>query len=372
METTRRGFFKKSGILIASALLGPKLLRGEPDASPSDQRKSDSTLRTIEKRVLGRTGIGIAVMSVGTGKTNANAVRYAIDQGINFIHTAPDYDGGRSIQEVGKAIKGKTDKVYLGLKVTWNWNSDSELDRALQILGRDYVDILFFNIHNAPERVASPQAKASFERWKKQGKVRFMGLTTHGGMKACMESALRTGWYDCLMPSYKLSMRSDYLGIFEKCEKQNVGIVAIKTKIREGNTDAVPVMLGDKALTTICKTMSSLSAVKEYIESTKRKVSGKESQEIIKLATVTELGRCTMCGMCTLACSNGLATGDIVRSVDYYVDSMKNFSTGKEVYREIDSDKNAENCLDCGRCEKACPTHVPVRHFIKRSREMFC
>ena len=84
-----------------------------------------------------------------------------------------NYSRGRSIEEVGKGIKGKRDKVIIGLKGTWSPTSDETFHQALRILGTDYVDILFWPIHRASS-VNDSRKKEAFERLKKQG-VRFFG-----------------------------------------------------------------------------------------------------------------------------------------------------------------------------------------------------
>ncbi|NLE30398.1 MAG: hypothetical protein GX629_12090 [Phycisphaerae bacterium] len=82
-------------------------------------------------------------------------------------------------------------------------------------------------------------------------------------------------------------------------------------------------------------------------------------------------GRCRMCGQCTSACPNALAVSDIVRSVDYYVDAMRDYDAGRLNYQMISSSANAACCADCGQCERVCPNRVPIRSLVRRSREMF-
>ncbi len=383
MKGTRRDFFGQSAKIIAGGILGStvlnKIAQAEIlDKQPDATTQPESGHPNVEYRTLGRTGLKISTISMGgSGGTSENVARYALDQGINFVHTADHY--GKSFVEMGKALKGNKHKVFVGLKVTWNFDkpgNDVLLTKFLKTLNREYADILFFNFHKGRvldnlEQVSDPKVKEAFDRWKKAGKVRFMGLTTHGGMKERMDLALKTGWYDCLMPIYDLSMRESYLDIFKKCEKQNIGLIAMKTRVSESNTTPIPVLLKDKALTTICKSLGSFIAVKKYLAASREKVTEDEARKTLETAGKISLGRCAMCGVCTGACSNGLAVNDIVRSVDYYVDTMKDYETGKLHYGFIDAQGNADHCLDCGQCEKACPNRVPVRSFVKRAKEIF-
>ncbi len=370
MGTTRRQFLKESAKLLASGIIGANLIEKVSHAD-LQEIESESSKRRVKYRVLGRTGLKVSVISAGTVSTSESVLRYAIRNGINFIHTSLGYSGGKSIKRVGLAIKGHRKKVILGLKVTWDWNSDESLNKALRILRTSYVDILFFNIHNNPKRVASPQAKEAFERWKKQGKVKFMGLTTHGGMIACMNSALDTDWYDCLMPTYKLERREDYLEIFKRCQKQNVGFVAMKTDISPDNPDKTAAILKDKQITTICRTIRTLNDVKKYIEASRRALTRSEIERAAVLAKRSSFGRCMMCGTCTMSCPEQISVSDIVRCVDYYVDTMRDVDIARENYAEIANGRNAESCKRCGVCESNCPNDVPIRHYILRAGRIF-
>ncbi len=373
MKCTRREFLGQSTKLATTGLLGSAILGKGFVASPenSPERSGSEIAKAVPVRRLGRTGLRVPIVSVGTSRTNANTIRHAIKRGINFIHTSPSYIAGWSIRQVAKGIKGQRDKVILGLKVTWDWDRDDKLIRSLNILGTDYVDIIFFPIHNNPERVASSKLKTTFDRWKKQGHVRFLGLTTHGGMKDCMEAAIRTGWYDCLMPAYQIHQREKYLDLFKECEKKQIGIVAMKTKVSPERPEHVSVFFRDRAVTTICRTMSSLKAVNGYIEALTRNVSSEEALRIIHRESLTSFGRCTMCGTCTSNCPNGLAVSDMVRCVDYYVDTMDDFELGMENYAAIGRAAGADNCIQCETCEAVCPSGVPVRSYIRRSKEIF-
>ena len=379
MKGTRREFLGQSARMIATGIVGStvvsNLANGAEPTPPATQPAP--TKPPVALRTLGRTDLNVSVVSLGTANASEPVVRYAVEHGVNFIHIADDYMGGKSLVEVSKGIKGKRDKLLLGLKTTWKWmdpRADVILDRDLRKLGTDHVDVIFFHFHNTPEMVGDPRVKEAFDRWKKAGKVRYMGLTTHGGMKACMEAAIKTGWYDCLMPIYNLSMRYEYKSIFNACEKNKIGFIAMKTMSRRifgEHFGYVPAMLRDSAVTTICKTLPSLAAVKKIIDAAKAPVSDRDAERMVELAARMDFGRCRMCGTCTGVCPNGLAVNDLVRSVDYYVDTMGEYDMGKEVFDGIDRSRSAGVCRDCGQCERACPNRVPIRHFIRRAGDMF-
>ncbi len=78
-------------------------------------------------RTLGRTGVNVSAIGLGCmmfgGRTSPEdsyeIIDYALDQGVNFLDTANVYNGGRSEEAVGEALKrnGRRDSVFLATKV---------------------------------------------------------------------------------------------------------------------------------------------------------------------------------------------------------------------------------------------------------------
>ena len=115
---------------------------------------------------LGNTDLNISVMTVGTWaigadgwgdvdlKDSIDAIHTALDNGINFIDTAPIYGFGNSEEVVGKAIQGYKDKVMIATKCGIVWGDDKvsrkyagydsiikECDMSLKRLGVDVIDL---------------------------------------------------------------------------------------------------------------------------------------------------------------------------------------------------------------------------------------
>src|SRR5262249_28071041 len=68
-------------------------------------------------RPLGRTGWKMSDISFGGGGVREpDVVRLALDRGINYIDTSPDYSDSLSEQSIGQAVKGRRDKVFIASK----------------------------------------------------------------------------------------------------------------------------------------------------------------------------------------------------------------------------------------------------------------
>jgi uncharacterized protein len=149
----------------------------------------------IPQRPLGRAGATVSALGVGGHhlgdfKTVEEAVRLvheAVDAGVTFFDNCWEYWNGRAEDWLGRALKGRRDKVFLMTKVcTHGRGADlalKMLDESLRRLQTDRLDL--WQVHgvsfdNDPELAyARGGVLEALDRAKKQGKTRFVGFTGH-------------------------------------------------------------------------------------------------------------------------------------------------------------------------------------------------
>ncbi|MGC5224551.1 aldo/keto reductase [Micromonospora sp. DT81.3] len=151
----------------------------------------------MEYRPLGRTGLTVSAVSLGTGSLGemfgpldeADAiglVHEAIDSGITLIDTSPYY--GSAEHRLGKALAGgRRQQVVLATKAGRYGFDDFDfsprriresLDRSLRLLGTDYIDVLqLHDVEFVPLGPVLDDGFAELERLKDAGKARFVGMT---------------------------------------------------------------------------------------------------------------------------------------------------------------------------------------------------
>lgn len=170
----------------------------------------------MKTRPLGSSGIQASVVAFGAwavggwrwggsdDKVSIQAIRAALDTGINFIDTAPAYGFGHGEDVVGQAIQGRRDKVVLATKCGLAWNTTkgtlffvsddkgrndagqyrihktldpdqvrSDLEGSLRRLRTDYIDLYLTHWQDATIRVEDTMAMLMDLR--KQGKIRAIG-----------------------------------------------------------------------------------------------------------------------------------------------------------------------------------------------------
>jgi aryl-alcohol dehydrogenase-like predicted oxidoreductase len=135
--------------------------------------------------------IGLGCMSLGTEETNAiGLIHEALDRGVNFLDTADLYDAGTNEEIVGKAIKGRRDRVILATKVGnrripgqdgWSWDASkayilSAVKDSLRRLGTDYIDL--YQLHGGTLEDPMDDTIEAFEQLKKEGVIREYGISS--------------------------------------------------------------------------------------------------------------------------------------------------------------------------------------------------
>ena len=135
----------------------------------------------LRYRTLGKTGL--KVTSVGFGcmiTSDPSVVQKAADIGITYFDTARAYQGGNNERMVGTALKAKRKDIILSTKSMARTaaQATADLETSLTELGTDHVDIWY--MHARDNAAAIPdELFAVWENAKKQGKARFIGVSTH-------------------------------------------------------------------------------------------------------------------------------------------------------------------------------------------------
>ena len=150
----------------------------------------------MKYQILGKSSlhiskIGFGCMSLKRDQKDFNQIiDAAIDLGINYFDTADLYDKGMNETLLGKAFKGKRDKVIIATKAGnqwradgsgWDWNPRKDYilkcaDESLKRLQVDYIDL--FQSHGGTMEDNIDETIEAFEILVKQGKIRYYGLSS--------------------------------------------------------------------------------------------------------------------------------------------------------------------------------------------------
>src|SRR4051794_306495 len=168
----------------------------------------------LPHRTLGKTGVQVPVLGFGTaplGKIklgdvppfhkSARLLNHAIDRGITYLDTSPDYG---SQTKVGEVMKTRRDEVFLATKVNKRRREDvlRELRQNLEEMKTDHVDLVQVHAVNTMadlEAALAPDgALAALEEARRQGMTRFVGITGHS-RPSVLASALARYDFDTVL-----------------------------------------------------------------------------------------------------------------------------------------------------------------------------
>jgi len=162
----------------------------------------------MEYRQLGRSGLKVPVLSFGTGTFGGSneffkrwgevqaeeatrMVDLCLDHELNFFDTADIYSEGASEEILGKAIKGRRDKVLISTKATFptgkgpndKGSSRHHLVRAceasLKRLGTDYIDVYF--MHGFDALTPVEETLRALDDLVRSGKIGYIGASNFSG-----------------------------------------------------------------------------------------------------------------------------------------------------------------------------------------------
>jgi len=232
---SRRGFVRRVGCVAGTAALAS-------GASPS-LAAADAAPGELPRRVLGRTGLSVTCMTLGTAPCGiaksisapevADVVNEALDLGINFVDTSEKY--GNAEEGVGLALGRRRKDIFLATKVWADTVEEAEkkLASSLKTLKTDYADVLYF--HNLGgrdvEHARDPDGVFTWlVKQKQAGTCRFVGISAHN-LPGRFPPFLETGEVDVILVAINFADRYTYNfeeSVLPVARKHDVGVVAMK------------------------------------------------------------------------------------------------------------------------------------------------
>jgi Predicted oxidoreductases of the aldo/keto reductase family len=380
MKDINRRKFLKTGIAGAGLVaISPKLV----SAAASFQEKN------VIYRTLGKTGLKVPVISFGVMRSdNAGLCKAAYDKGIRLFDTANGYQGGNNELMLGKFFKDyKRDSFILATKVKPGSDRDGKptdqatpekfmemFNTSLSRLQMDYVDILYIHDVSNPELLEYKPIVNTLKKLKQDGKIRFMGFSTHRNEPAVISAAADTDNWDVILTqyNYKVAYLADLNSAIKKAGAKGIGIVAMKTLAGGGfldrertkpmnTTAALKWVLSNPDVHTAIPGMTNFDHLElnaKILEDIT--LSEQEKSDLLADNSVPGL-LCSGCRQCVPSCRKKLPVPDMMRAYMYaYGYSMP--SMAHNLLAELGTSANP--CSSCGSCNIKCSRNFNVRERI--------
>ena len=214
-------------------------------------------------RKLGKTGLEISTLGYGAwgiggtmwiGADDAEslrALRRSIELGVNFIDTAHGYGNGHSETLVGQVVRDSAETVYVATKIppkNRRWPAPAGVraedafpadwivkctDESLQRLGLETIDVQQFHVWS-DEWVGHGDWLDGVEQLKRDGKIRFFGVSINDHQPANAVKLVESGHVDTVQVIYNIFDQSPEDELFPAVEAADVGVI-VRVPFDEGS-----------------------------------------------------------------------------------------------------------------------------------------
>ncbi len=326
-----------------------------------------------------------------------------IENGFNYFDTAHGYLSGKSETALRDCLVARypRDKYILTNKLT-NFFFKTEADvrpffeSQLKICGVDYFD--FYLMHaQSKENFAMFKRCRAYEQaleFKAEGKIRHFGISFHDTAEVLDEILTEYPQIEAVQIQLNYVDYDDPAvqsrKCLEVCNKHNKPVIVMEP-VKGGNlvnlpenakkyfeelgsastaSYAIRFAAGCKGVFMVLSGMSNLAQMNDNLSYMNdfKPLDEKEMQAVQSVCNVfrsMNLIPCTACRYCTDGCPKKISIPDLFAcmntkniyrdwNADYYYGEVHTKNRGK-----------ASDCIKCGKCEKSCPQHLPIRDLLK-------
>jgi predicted aldo/keto reductase-like oxidoreductase len=232
----------------------------------------------------------------------------------------------------------------------------------------------------------APTFHEAFDRLKEQGKVRFLGVSSHTPeLETVMNHAVDSDRFDVIMVAYNFKNWPDLDNIIAKAKAGNIGFVAMKTLKGAYHTvlrgfdagergsfsqAAFKWVNGNPGVSGLVVTITEPAQVDEYLYASGKAADLDDLALLEKYDRLASAEYCRPgCGECLDSCPHDVAVNDVLRYAMYY-DTYGQQREATRLYERMADEvgHGTEVCVGCSApCESACPQDIPIRNKLVRA-----
>jgi predicted aldo/keto reductase-like oxidoreductase len=361
--------------------------------------------------------LGFGVMRlpiIGTDTANIDEpesirmIRYAIDNGVNYVDTAYGYHRSKSEVLLEKALKdGYREKVRIATKMPlWLVEKKESLDELfntqLERLHTEYFD--YYLLHNVNKEYWAKVEKFDILEWAgeklKEGRIKYFGFSYHDDLDFFKKVVDSYDWTFCqIQLNYMDDEYQAGLEGLRYAADKGLAIV-IMEPIKGGKLAVTPPKevqaIWDKAeikrspaewalqwvwnlpeVSVVLSGMSNMQQVKENLTYADRSGPGNlKPQELSLYKEVKDaynkLGfvGCTACQYC-MPCPQDVDIPGILDQYNEFHLKGEGEEAKANYWEKIKPENHSSNCVACGICEESCPQNLPIRKFMNETARIF-
>ena len=304
---------------------------------------------------------------------------------------------------MGAALLGIRDKVVLASKTKagaahTHAQMMQALEGSLRRLRTDYIDVYFNHAVNDVKRLQNEEWREFTEIAKRQGKIRFRGMSGHGShLIECLDYAIEHDLVDVVLVAYNFGQDPDFYDklrhtfhfvamqpglpqVLERAKQKDIGVIAMKTLMGARLNDMRPYegpgvtfaqaafrwVLASPRVDALLISMTSKDEIAEYVGASGQ---AEVSQDDLRLLGIYAARHAASfcqhgCNVCEGSCPQDVPIAEVLRTRMYAVD-YRNMLLARTDYAQLGGGAHA--CLACAhqRCLTACPKGIPIARFTR-------
>ncbi|MDH4218080.1 MAG: aldo/keto reductase [Candidatus Aminicenantes bacterium] len=389
----RREFIGKAALGFFSAGLATPFLKKEI-ASQGDEPK-------IIYRTLGRTNLRIPIISFGVMNSDSpDLIKRALDRGINHLDSANVYLRGNSERVIGEVLErdGNRDKIHVATKMRFARDNEKnifllkgserepgateenlfkQLETSLGRLRTDYVDILYLHSAYSPQMTAFEPLMNALVKARKQGKARFLGVSTHKNVPDVIRATVDAEIYDVVLAAYNyvLEDKEEVKKAIRYAAEKGVGVVAMKTQggrrlqqdpdVEINHQAALKWVLNDQ---NVCTTIPGMTTFEQLDLNmgvmNDLTLTGEEQRDLQVAASMRGTLYCQNCRFCVPSCPQDVEVPKLMRAY-MYAKGYGNYVQAGMTIAELPEKQGLDVCRECSQCTASCRRDINIGSRVK-------
>ena len=336
-------------------------------------------------------------------------VDYYLENGFNYFDTAHGYLEGKSEKALKTCLTDRysRDKYILTNKLTNFYFKKEEdirpfFEQQLKDCGAEYFDYYLMHAQSAEifKQFKACRAYETAFALKEEGKVKHVGISFHDKAEVLEQILTEYPQIEVVQIQFNYLDYEDPAvqskKCYEVCRKHNKPVLVMEPvkggslvnlpeegkqvleELHGGSAAsyAIRFAAGFEGIAMVLSGMSNLDQMKDNLSYMKdfQPLSEKEHEAVKKVCDIIHsknLIPCTACRYCIDGCPKHISIPDLFAcmntkqiyhdwNADYYYNSVHTVNNGK-----------ASDCIECGKCEKACPQHLEIRRLLKEVAKEF-
>ena len=369
----------------------------------------------MEKRRMDKLGVETSLLGFGCMRFPVTAegeideplaeqmIHKAIAAGVNYFDTAYPYHGQESEPFVGRILRQyDRNTFYLATKLPcWKVEKAEDVDaifqEQLEKLQTDYIDFYLLHALNKErfDAMVNLGGIKRLEELKAKGKIRYLGFSFHDKYEVFEEILCYRDWDFC-------QIQLNYMDVNEQAGLKGYGLteerqvpLIVMEPVKGGSLATFADDITDKFHTldpeasiasfalrwvgslpnvkVILSGMSNMEQVEDNLKTFAefKPLSEQEHkviEEVVELINSRVKSGCTGCRYC-MPCPAGVDIPGNFRVWNTYHMYQKYSMVKNGWEKGIGKEKQAKNCIKCGKCEAACPQKLHIREDLVKVQE---